>query len=338
MSGEGEKGGGLLGGAEFFKVGEAFTSYFQSSDFVKLGKAVQALSKHKTLSQIGLAGREMAERTALIAKTMEGHSIGRIAQGLSSNSFRMFDLNSELGRTVAAISKFNSLADLRGLNPGFGQRLGLYAPVVGAALASANQTVAEFIASNADVLELLDTRDVNLDRFVDGVGEASDISRATLSEALVSPEREGLKSEIVNAILKGGDFSVLSSQSLRYLFFLLICIQLALSAFNQFAEAQKNYSAMFAKAETPAEARAQARRTPLGVAREQLSGFRVLVGDDVQLREGPGKKYLAFESPKIGSLLQVLDSSNKSWILVSVIIDDEPVEGWILRKYAKKIR
>lgn len=76
---------------------------------------------------------------------------------------------------------------------------------------------------------------------------------------------------------------------------------------------------------------------PQGVDKSSITGFRILTGDGVYLREGPGKRFDEVLKVKIGALLQVLDSSHKSWILVSVVVDGELYEGWVLRGYTKRI-
>lgn len=35
----------------------------------------------------------------------------------------------------------------------------------------------------------------------------------------------------------------------------------------------------------------------------------------------------------IGTIIRVIDKSNKTWLLVEVEIDDELEQGWVLRRY-----
>jgi len=70
---------------------------------------------------------------------------------------------------------------------------------------------------------------------------------------------------------------------------------------------------------------------------EMLQAYRLVDGDGVRLREGPGMKFgvVAVNLPD-RSVLEVLDSSNRDWLHVSVVGEDG-VEGWISRKYTHRL-
>lgn len=73
------------------------------------------------------------------------------------------------------------------------------------------------------------------------------------------------------------------------------------------------------------------------VPAELLQGYRLVNGDDVRLREGPGMKHRIISvSIPDRSVLEVLDSGNRDWLHVSVVGEDG-VEGWISRKYTHRL-
>lgn len=69
---------------------------------------------------------------------------------------------------------------------------------------------------------------------------------------------------------------------------------------------------------------------------EALMDYRIVKGRDVRLRSGPGmKEPILPVALQDRSLLQVLDSENRDWLLVKVVTED--VEGWISRKYTHRL-
>lgn len=344
MSGEGEKDKSVRRVTDLYKVGDAVNRLLQSNDFAKIGRVVEAFAQNKEFSQIGLAANKINEQAERFANTIGGRSAWVESQGLNSNILKMFDQNSDWGRTIAAIKNFRAVTHwreqfsdprMKGLAQ-FGDAFRL------TMRSNVPKFFQEFANENSDFLELISSGEIDLDAAVDSfqsaAAEAEAADDALAEPPLDSAKSEQGKSEVLSALLAAGSLKGVSSTGLKYFIGVMTVLFFLLNNFNQFVEAQKNFSGFFSNAETPAAARLQARRLPNGVEREQLSGFRVLVGDNVQLREGPGRKYLAMESLKVGSLLRVLDSDGKAWIYVSVMVDGELIEGWIFRRYAKRIR
>lgn len=145
--------------------------------------------------------------------------------------------------------------------------------------------------------------------------------------------------EVVNALLNRGSLKGISPAGMRYFIFFMVFVVLpAIVAFaNQSFELQKTLGGLFTGVESPAEARAQARHLPEGAEKSQLTGFRVITGESVYLMEDPSRKAEEILKIRIGSLVQVLDSAKNSWLYVSVFIDGELYEGWVFRRYTKRI-
>lgn len=70
---------------------------------------------------------------------------------------------------------------------------------------------------------------------------------------------------------------------------------------------------------------------------EILRSYRTVKGTEVRLRVDPSMKAAQVQvTLEDRALLEVLDSSNRDWLLVSVINEDG-VEGWISRKYTYRL-
>ena len=85
--------------------------------------------------------------------------------------------------------------------------------------------------------------------------------------------------------------------------------------------------------ETPAEIRSYLRKPIPEINKELLKGHRVITGSDVNLRKEPSMKSEVITKLPLGKLIEVLDKSNRSWLLVEVDIEEEAFVGWVSRRY-----
>ena len=69
------------------------------------------------------------------------------------------------------------------------------------------------------------------------------------------------------------------------------------------------------------------------IDRNFLSGYRVTIVDNLYLRDEPSMKSEVIEQLPIGTLVKIIDKSNRSWLLVDIEINGEIEQGWISRKY-----
>ncbi|WP_367104822.1 SH3 domain-containing protein [uncultured Psychrobacter sp.] len=81
------------------------------------------------------------------------------------------------------------------------------------------------------------------------------------------------------------------------------------------------------------DVRAFTRKNNSSFDRLLFKGFRVAIVDSLELKESPNVSANVIETLGIGTLLQVLDKTNRSWLLVEVEIDGELEQGWVLRRY-----
>ncbi|MCS0334417.1 SH3 domain-containing protein [Vibrio diabolicus] len=65
--------------------------------------------------------------------------------------------------------------------------------------------------------------------------------------------------------------------------------------------------------------------------------LRVIIGNNLNLREGPAQKNNSLGLLHLGDVIEVLDSTNRSWLYVRVVVDEEVLTGWIFRRYSKKL-
>ena len=85
--------------------------------------------------------------------------------------------------------------------------------------------------------------------------------------------------------------------------------------------------------ETLAEIRSCIRKPILGINKELLKNYRIVIGSDVHLRKGPSMKSEIITKLPRRKLIEVLDKSNRSWLRVEVDIEGETFVGWVSRRY-----
>lgn len=84
---------------------------------------------------------------------------------------------------------------------------------------------------------------------------------------------------------------------------------------------------------TPSEAKAFVKKSSENFDRAALKGFRVTTANTLNFRESPGMKSEIVTTLPVGTLVEVIDKSDRSWLLVEVEIDGVLEQGWISRRY-----
>lgn len=162
----------------------------------------------------------------------------------------------------------------------------------------------------------------------------SDFSELEIIEPLESAE-----AELVSTLVRGGDISGLSAQAKLLLWllgmvFTLLLNYLALQngARQELCFLQPKILPGLTVGQTGKAIRQALCEFPI----EVLVGFRFIDGDRVNLRAGPSTKAEVLGDVLIhGQVVQVVDSSNRSWLLVRLV--DQEVEGWVFRRYTHKL-
>ena len=91
----------------------------------------------------------------------------------------------------------------------------------------------------------------------------------------------------------------------------------------------------FDKAKTPSEVRTIARSPNKNFSHKALSGFRVTTAEGLNIRDEPSMKSDVVGFLPLGTVVDVIDKSNRSWLLVEVEIEEEMIVGWIGRAHTK---
>lgn len=81
------------------------------------------------------------------------------------------------------------------------------------------------------------------------------------------------------------------------------------------------------------EVKSYVRKSQSRYDRDVLSGLRVVAGNNVNLRTQPSMKSDIIVQLDTGTLVEVLDKSNRTWLLIEITDGDEIIQGWISRRY-----
>jgi hypothetical protein len=132
------------------------------------------------------------------------------------------------------------------------------------------------------------------------------------------------------------DFNDLSEKTKKiliylYHFYFLPVLLSCLSAYmaTNALEAKKELEPV----STPSEVRAFVRSSNTRFDRSALKGFRVTTVKTLHFREEPSMRSGIIAALPIGTLVEVIDKSHRSWLLVEVEIEGVLEQGWISRRY-----
>lgn len=145
-----------------------------------------------------------------------------------------------------------------------------------------------------------------------------------------------IDSDLSNEIESGKDFSLYSEKAKKILHFICTVILLqyiigmassvSVNYIQQFQEESKNL-------ETSREIKSFIRSPLPLVDRRALKGHRVTTVNTLNFRDNLGKNSTIVDTIPIGTIVRVMDKSDKSWLLVEVEINGELEQGWVLRRY-----
>jgi len=170
---------------------------------------------------------------------------------------------------------------------------------------------------------------------------ADDICRDDVEDDELTEQARSANDEF-QALANGSlDLESLSDKSLRFLIWLLTgfvkpIFIAAMGGIIAYQYIDYKTSAL-ESAKTHREAKALA-RCYSDEEKVALSGCRVVLGDGLHIRGTPGIKGSVIASLPVGKIVIVLDSSERSWLLIEADVDGETVEGWISRRYTAPFR
>jgi len=196
---------------------------------------------------------------------------------------------------------------------------------------------------------------LDLKRF-SGLGELSSLKAATqlenspfLSSALsaygvatanlesVNEEMVEIDAELNDEVSSVTDFNQLSDKTKSIFIYLYhyYVLPVVLSFFVSYVVMN---TATEAKVElksisSPTEVRSFARNAKIKFDRVALAAFRVTTANSLKLRKSPNMSAETINYLPLGTLIEVIDKSNRSWLFVEVELDGEFTQGWVSRKY-----
>ena len=210
---------------------------------------------------------------------------------------------------------------------------GLVAREFGEALQRMQSPLADYLASG---------RAPDFGSLVEASGVASASAVATGEARVVTGKELEVDRQIVAHLESGKGVATLSvAQQLHLSRFLnlLRWLVIYLATQNGVREELCHWQPQLIPTMTASQAGKSVRATlcQAGMPLEMLSSYRMVKGQGVNLRTGPGMKAALVQvSLADRALLEVLDGSNRDWLHVAVV-SEAGVEGWISRKYTSSL-
>jgi hypothetical protein len=156
------------------------------------------------------------------------------------------------------------------------------------------------------------------------------------AEQVIDESLVEIDSKISQEILSETDFNALSDNTKKILIYLyhyyfLPVVLACLTAYMMMnaGEARKELQSV----STPAEVRSFVCSSNGNFDRQSLKGFRVTTVGSLNFRDSPNMKSEVITTLPIGALVEVIDKSHRSWLLVEAEIDGELEQGWVSRRY-----
>ncbi len=163
-----------------------------------------------------------------------------------------------------------------------------------------------------------------------------EIEQSDISEYPDFDSDQSIQSEIQKELAGSRDYNRLSERaklflsSFFYIYLLPIFLNIVASVIMTYIQIVQTD---LQNKETLAEIKSYVRKPILGVNKELLKNYRIVIGSDVHFRKGPSMKSEIITKLPRGKLIEVLDKSNRSWLRVEVDIGGETYVGWVSRCY-----
>ncbi|WP_095498381.1 SH3 domain-containing protein [Paraferrimonas haliotis] len=165
--------------------------------------------------------------------------------------------------------------------------------------------------------------------------QLNELAERDINEAYVEDLQE-LDNSISSEISNAKDFEQLPASAqnkiIHYLKYIFLTIFLNLAS-NYIYEQKEEIAAALKNLSGPAEVKSFVRKRSAKFEHEVLSGMRVVSGNNVNLRTSPAMKSEVILQLDTGTLIEVIDRSNRAWLLVEVKDGDDFIQGWISRRY-----
>lgn len=155
-----------------------------------------------------------------------------------------------------------------------------------------------------------------------------------------APSSQEVEAEVVRALESSGSPQKLTAQAMALLLLLIIILYQCydgISKWNDFRESVCDIEQRLGAFDSLAQARKVVRSALCDVPPALRDSIRLTKKDEVNLREGPGmKEGVILSLPKFAPL-EVIDSSNRDWLLVVYKHQGIEIEGWVSRKFVRPV-
>lgn len=299
-----------------------------------LDKNLTDLEQRKAMSERGDFQRE------LVTQLITPQTVEAIARFLASPEMKQLATLQQkfAGSVIKFLESPELQAQLKALNV-FMASPKLYRVIRSAAELTATL---EKVADSPLVEYLVSGRAPELGQLVAGAGDASLAVTSTCEARVVSSEQLELERQVVEHLENGNAVGTLSASQRAHLWSVLQLLQMLL-IWLATQNGVREELCFFQPKLVPALSASQMgkavrsfmceRDAPI----ESLRNFRTVEGIGVRLRVDPSMKAALVQvTLEDRALLEVLDSSNRDWLYVSVIGEDG-LEGWISRKYTRQL-
>ncbi|MBF6036818.1 SH3 domain-containing protein [Pseudomonas sp. P155] len=152
------------------------------------------------------------------------------------------------------------------------------------------------------------------------------------------PTSYDVEAEIVQALNTGSNPQKLTAPALVFLMFFITAVHTFyddLSKWNDFRESVCDMQERLEAFESLAHARKLVRSALCDVPKALTERFRLTKKEGINLREDPGMKAEVIMALPKYAPLEVVDASNRDWLLVIYKHEGLEIEGWVSRKHVR---
>lgn len=143
-----------------------------------------------------------------------------------------------------------------------------------------------------------------------------------------------LDESLISEIKTSNDYNDLSYKAKRLLIGLIFCISFVIQSLIT------SYTTPYLRGKLDAlvnPSDSKIKKSVLGIDNDTLKLYRVISGSRVNIRQHPSIKSEILNTLGRGTLVTIIDKSNRTWLEVEYEIDGKTYTGWVSRKYALRL-